>query len=229
MIRNIDRLSRRPRIWSNQELKKIAPFCKGNIINVSAWRDKDKEGNIYKNYFTHADDYVISNYKAGVRGLQGVEKEIFLDLTDDLPGELVQKFDVVFNHTTLEHIFDVDKAFSNLCNLSKDLVIIVVPFMQLMHGEYGDFWRFTPLCLRKLFEKNNLEMIYCNFNTEPNTSVYIFAVGSKKSSTWAGKFPNVNKRGLGIPYKNEVAGYNVVRNTSTFSSLISSIRRRLFN
>ena len=226
MKQGIDKRFRAPRIWSNQELKKIAPLCQGNIINVSAWQDEDKEGSIYKNYFPKAHSYVISNYKTEARGFQGVENEFFLDLTADLPGELVQKFDVVFNHTTLEHIFNVDKAFYNLCTLSKDLVIIIVPFMQEMHGDYGDYWRFTPLCLQKLFEKNSMSMIYCNFNSQPNTSVYIFAVGSKNPSEWAGKFPGLNKKGLGTPLQQEVAGYNVVTNTRSFSSLISSVSKR---
>jgi hypothetical protein len=223
-----DKKFREPRIWSNHELKKIAPFCRGSIINVSAWQDEDKEGTVYKKYFVNADSYMISNYKTEARGYQGVENEFFLDLTADLPNELVQKFDVVFNHTTLEHIFEVDKAFYNLCTLSKDLVIVVVPFMQEMHGDYGDFWRFTPLCMRKLFEKNGMEMIYCNFNNESNTSVYIFAVGSRKPSVWSGKLPNVNRQGLGTPYKQEVAGYNLVNNARSFSSLMSSISSRLF-
>jgi hypothetical protein len=228
MKHNVDRKFRVPRIWSNRELKKIAPLCRGNIINVSAWQDEDKEGTVYRKYFTNAESYMISNYKTEARGFQGVENEFFLDLTADLSPDLVQKFDVVFNHTTLEHVFEIDKAFYNLCSLSKDLVIIVVPFMQEMHGAYGDFWRFTPLCVERLFEKNGMEMIYCNFNNEPNTSVYIFAVGSKKPSAWTGKLPNMNKQGLGEPYSQEVAGYNLVRNARSFSSLISSVSRRLF-
>ena len=38
----------RHREWSNMELRKIAPTLTGDIINVSGWEDKDKEGGLYK-------------------------------------------------------------------------------------------------------------------------------------------------------------------------------------
>ncbi len=68
--------------------------------------------------------------------------------------------------------------------MSKDIVIIVVPFLQQQHAEYGDYWRFTPLTLKKLFEKNNMEMIYVNFNDNDKAAIYIFAIGSKHSQKW---------------------------------------------
>jgi hypothetical protein len=213
---SVDKKFRAARIWSNRVLKTIAPHCKGDVINVSAWKDEDKEGDHYKNYFSNASSYVISNYKSEARGFQGVENEFFLDLTIDLAPELHSKFDVVYNHTSLEHIFEVDKAFQNLCLMSKDLVIVVVPFMQEMHGDYGDYWRFTPLCLSRLYKKNNTEMIYCNFNNEPNTSVYILAVGSKNPAKWKNVLPDINKPGLGEDKKNDIMGYNVIRNKNRF-------------
>jgi hypothetical protein len=49
----------------------------------------------------------------------------------------------VLNHTTLEHVFDVHQALRVICALS-DAVIVVVPFMQHLHGpEDGDFWRLS--------------------------------------------------------------------------------------
>lgn len=33
---------RRPRLWSNSELKKIAHLFEGWVVNVSAWKDLDK-------------------------------------------------------------------------------------------------------------------------------------------------------------------------------------------
>lgn len=113
-----------------------------------------------------------------------MENEIFLDLTKPLPDELKQKFDVVFNHTTLEHIFDIFIAFKNLCELSKDVVIVVIPFLQEQHAEYGDYWRITPLAIEELFRRNNMKLIYINFNDWSNGSIYIFAIGSKYPEKW---------------------------------------------
>lgn len=68
-----------------------------------------------------------------MRGTSGLDNELFLDLESPLPEDLVDRFDVVFNHTTLEHIFNFHQAFDNLVEMSKDIVILVVPVMQQVH------------------------------------------------------------------------------------------------
>ena len=106
----------------------------------------------------------------------------FLDLEKELDTKYDKKFDIVFNHTTLEHIFNSFIAFKNLCQLSKDLVIIIVPFLQEEHGNYGDYWRFTPQTIKKLFEINNFNLIYLNYNDSSSESIYIFAIGSRNTN-----------------------------------------------
>jgi len=189
-----DRKFRRARIWSNKELKKIAHFFEGSVINVSGWKDEDKRGDFYKNYFKKASSYIVSNYK-GDSGFQGRDGEIYLDLEEDLKEENIGKFDVVFNHTTLEHIFDARRAFKNLCLLSRDIVIVVVPFLQELHPAeaYKDYWRFTPFAVKKLFEENGMELIYLNANNNKRESVYILAVGSKNPKKWIDKINYTNK------------------------------------
>lgn len=174
-----------PRNWSNTELKKVASFFKGKVVNVSGWQDKDKEGNYYKKYFTSAEEYYLTNYLSEVRGFQGnIKNEIFLDLEKDLSADLIKKFDVVFNHTTLEHVFDIFKAFENLCKLSKDIVIMVLPFIQEVHGDYGDYWRLTPQAINRLFIQNKYSLIYLNYSKNSKNSIYIFAIGSMKADKW---------------------------------------------
>lgn len=181
----MDRKSRLPRLWSNGELKKFSHLFNGNIINVSAWKDSDKDGKLYRDYFPNAISYSISNYKSEARGFQGADGEIFLDLTSELPNELKGKYEVVFNHTALEHIFEVDTAFSNLCAMTSDIVIVIVPFLQPMHADYGDFWRFTPTCIQKMFEKNGLKVLYSSFNTHVDAGTYVFSIASKHPEKWA--------------------------------------------
>lgn len=184
-------LNREPRFresrkWSNRELQKICSILAltGKVVNVSAWRDQDKEGASYRGaYFSSASEYWITNWRSEAFGYQGgLENELYLDLENDLPDELREKFDVVFNHTTLEHIFDVQKAFTNLCAMTKDMVIVVVPFLQEQHGSYGDYWRFTPWCIKRLFERNGLLPSYISVNDGPYDSVYIFAVAAKNEA-----------------------------------------------
>ena len=190
----LERRFRLPRVWSNSELRKIAPMMNGKIINVSGWKDQDKEGGHYKDYFINADSYFISNH-SGFRGIQGDLGEINIDLTATLPSELLQKFDVVFNHTTLEHILDVNTALKNLCLLSKDIVIIVVPVAQAQHESesWGDYWRFMPSSLRELFNLFGLSVVYESVSKNHNSGVYLFMVGSYHPERWTNKLPLTNK------------------------------------
>ena len=180
----IDRKYRVPRIWSNRELKKFAHLFSGEVINVSAWKDQDKEGKRYREYFPNAQSYSISNYKAEVMGFQGFDNEFYLDLSQDPDPKYLRRFDVVFNHTTLEHIYNIQKAFANLCSLSRDIVILVVPFLQPMHGDYGDYWRLTPSTVRNLFAENDFTLLYLTFNNQKKASVYIFAIASRNPGKW---------------------------------------------
>lgn len=180
----IDKKYYSSRIWSNRELMKFSHLFTGDVLNVSGWKDEDSEGGYYKQYFLKAKSYSISNYKSEIKGLQGFNNEFYLDLEDNLLEGLVKKWDVVFNHTTLEHIYNFNKAFKNMCLLSKDIVIIVVPFLQQMHGEYGDYWRFSPLAVKQLFDENHLSLVYLSFNNTPKHSVYIFSIASRNPEKW---------------------------------------------
>jgi len=179
----LDRKFRKPRVWSNQELRKVAPLFGGSIVNVSGWKDMDKEGKRYKDYFVNASDYWVTNFKSEARGYQGdLDNELFLDLEQDLDSSLVGRFDVVFNHTVIEHVFNVFKAFENLCLMTRDILIVVVPFLQEQHAEYGDFWRFTPLVIERLCSINKLEVVYINYNNKSSESIYVFVVASNGCS-----------------------------------------------
>ncbi len=171
---------RRPRVFSNNELKKFSHLFTGKILNASGWNDSDKQGAFYKDYFANADSYYISNYDKDKKGLQGLENEFFLDLEAQLPKHLSGEFDLVFNHTTLEHIYDVFKAFSNLASLTKDVLIIVVPYIQQVHGSgYYDYWRFTPHSMKALYSTENMKLRYLSANGNEKASIYLFCIGYK--------------------------------------------------
>lgn len=191
-MKRIDRQFRLARLWSNRELRRIAPMCDGIVANVSAGDDVDKEGQHYRDYFSSADEYWMTNYAdRDYRGFKNRPHELTLDLTVPLHEELLSRFDVVFNHTTLEHVFDVLTAFRNLCLMSRDLVILVVPFCQVQHENegYEDYWRFTPTCLRELFRTNQLSVVYESANNDFNAAVYIIMIASKNPAKWSSKMP----------------------------------------
>lgn len=183
------RVSRLARRWSNVELRKFASWFTGDIVNVSAWRDEDKSGAHYADYFTGKTSYTITNYKPEARGMQGAANEVFVDLEAPLDRALAGRFDVVFNHTVLEHIYEFQAAFANLCAMTRDVVIIVVPWLQPYHGDYGDYWRFSPLAVQRMFEANGLSPLYVSFNEDAFASVYVFAIGSKQPERWRERFP----------------------------------------
>jgi hypothetical protein len=228
----MERRFRLPRLWSNEELKKIAHLFNGDIINVSAWKDQDKEGGNYKQYFSNASRYFISNHPTLPKGYQQSENEILLDLEANAPEEFQQKFSVVLNHTVLEHIYDFNKAVENLCRLSNDIIITVVPFMQQMHGfydegGYGDYWRFTPLALQKMFERHGFSTIYQSYNKQENTSVYVFHVCSRMPEKWRAAMP------ASMPYKEakllggyaSFVGCNMITNDTEKKTFLQRIKR----
>ena len=182
---NLDKIYRVPRLWSNEELLKFSHIFEGTIINISGWKDNDKNGKRYNDYFNKSSKYYISNV-GGYRGECGFENEMFLDLEKKLPEKLIEQFDVVFNHTVLEHIFNIQQAFDNLCNLSNDIIITVVPFVQEQHStdDFGDYWRFTPQGIIENFKIRGFEMLYISTTPYQNTSKYIFSISSKKPERW---------------------------------------------
>ena len=189
---SIDRSFRLPRHWSNHTLHSIAPLFDGEVINVSGWDDRDKEGSRYREYFSAASGYFVSNH-SGIRGIDDAADttDLSLDLTAPVPAELQQRFDVVYNHTTLEHVFDVFKAFSNLCLMSRDIVIVVVPFAQEMHftASYGDYWRFTPMAVRELFRANGLDVVFEDASPHRYAGIYLLSVGSRRPTYWHERLP----------------------------------------
>lgn len=148
------------RQWSNRELGKISHLFNGDVINIGPCRDVDKEGDYYKSYFSNAKKYVIANFK-GEDGLTGSQDEIFLDLSVPLQDGL-DIYDLVFSHTVLEHVYPLSVAFDNACSLSRDCVLAVVPFIQCFHGRdgfYGDYNRFSPMLVERLFEERGFKVI----------------------------------------------------------------------
>lgn len=183
------RAFRRARIWSNQELEKFGGLFHGTVVNVSAWEDKDKEGRRYRDYFPSCASYHITNFGTDQGTLQGAENESFLDLEAELQPGLVGHFDVVFNHTTLEHVYEFRTAFRNLCRLSKDIVIIVVPWLQPLHTNYGDYWRFSPQAVVRLFEEQEMKTLHLSWTNTKRASVYVFAIASRNPGRWKHAFP----------------------------------------
>lgn len=193
-MRRLDRDSNRPRHWSNRELRKLGAKLGGNVINVSGWRDEDKDGGKYRDYFPSATAYTVSNYY-GAKGMDNGVKEVFLDLEAPLPTDMQGQYDVVFNHTVLEHVFEIRTAVKNLCALSRDAVLLVTPFLQHVHDldeSFGDYWRPTPQCLVRMLKENGMEVVYQSCNDTPWSIVYVVTLATRQSGKFAGQLGSFN-------------------------------------
>ena len=98
----VDKKFRSARKWSNLELKKFSHFLKGDVVNVSAYLDQDKEGKTYQRYFSQATTYSITNFDSDKKGLTGLKDEIYTQICEAYilkykPGEDIGIDDVTIS------------------------------------------------------------------------------------------------------------------------------------
>jgi hypothetical protein len=192
------------RKYSNLLLRQYAPLFSGSVINVSGWNDTDREGGNYRDYFPNKKEYTVSNFSTAERGVGSMKgsgvREIVLDLNAPLPEQYKRSFDVVFNHTTLEHIENAEIAFRNLAEMSRDALILVVPAMQNFHivKSYGDYWRMTPLAIGKFMLRYGFEPLVLVSNEQPFTPIYAFAIGVRDPKKYRGKIDPLRAFNFGV-------------------------------
>ena len=210
-FRNEKKRFKNARLWSNTILSELGPKFTGDIINVSGWRDSDKSNKFYgQDYFINSSTYAISNWHTESHGYEGVETNYLINLEEELnEKKLINNWDVVFNHTVLEHIFNVDNAIKSLCKMSRNYVIIVVPFLQEDHTDYGDYWRFTPRCLKKHFEKNNFRLVFISANDNKHDSIYIVAVAENIDMSI--NYPKIDFSNMKTNFVNELESIRLGR------------------
>ncbi len=90
-----------PRRWSNTELLRLAAHCPGDVVNVSGWKDQDKQGRHYQDYFSNARSYSITNFAGSGEVGDGAEGSLYFDLEGELPESLQNRFDSALCHTVL--------------------------------------------------------------------------------------------------------------------------------
>ena len=189
--RVLDKNFTNPRQYSNAMMRYYAPLFSGDVINVSGASDSDYYGSFYKDYFKTIDSYSISNAPTADKGLGSVSDksvtEIEIDLNKPVIDTLQKKYDVVLNHTTLEHVYEMHTAFKNLCDMSRDAVIIVVPVLQQIHirESFGDYNRPTTMGIAKMFKENGFTPLVVLTNNQPFAAVYCFAIGVRDPKKYA--------------------------------------------
>jgi hypothetical protein len=233
---------RKPRLRTNKILERFAHYFEGSVVNVSASNDSDKNCSLidyycgdydagirYKTYFKNATSYYLTNYPNDETPSYLSDEEVIpLDLEADLADDLKYQFDVVFNHTVLEHVFDIFTAFRNLCLMSRDIVITVVPQCQQIHDferGYADYWRFTPFSVDKLFAINGFTVLFRETTYGFSESQYLFYIASRNAKKWTNRFPSVSGLEQYISRRND--GSSSTR-YSTFVRIFDGCIRRFF-
>lgn len=173
------------RYWSNDELNAVINKFGDykTVINVSGWKDSDKEGHNYKDYFKKNTKYAISNFPDDNHKGISSGSDVKINLTLELPIELINQFDIALNHTVLEHIEYPEFAFNQISKLTTDLIITVIPWSQSLHfsaGQFGDYYRISPFLMRKWHENNGFKILYESYSPPYAPETYLFYVGSKK-------------------------------------------------
>ncbi len=77
-------------------------------------------------------------------------------VSSEPPGQ----YDVVICEQVLEHVPEPDAAVRTLRRLARPggHILVSTPFLIRIHGAPDDYWRFTPLGLKTLLERQGLEV-----------------------------------------------------------------------
>lgn len=96
--------------------------------------------------------------------------DIIFNLNDDLPNNLHEKFDVVYDGGVIEHVFDVGKALRSMCQMVSGggIILNLNPIANYLHNV---FWNISPELFIEFYQANGykiLESSIITFLSETN-------------------------------------------------------------
>jgi len=132
----------------------------------------DKNINKYSYYiYGRILDVGSGSAKRYVKYFKKVEQYLTLDINPDNKPDIIgdaeeipakeNSFDSIICTQVLGDILFPDKAIKEFYRVLKPggAVLLTEGFIDELHGEPIDYWRFTPYGLKALFEKNNFEVL----------------------------------------------------------------------
>jgi SAM-dependent methyltransferase len=91
--------------------------------------------------------------------------ETILDLNEPVPDEMKQRFDLVWEGGTLEHVFDIAQALANCASMCRlgGMVFHALPMNWLNHG----FYNVNPTLMVDFHEDNGFRTIGLQGSANP--------------------------------------------------------------
>ena len=148
----------RKRIWESMEHYRqlLNPDNKGwHILEIGIDGDEKPSGN--HKYFGRGNNWQTLDF------LLELEPDIVADITDNNLAS--DNWDLVICSQNLEHIFDFQKAISEIFRIlkSRGYAIIDCPWEFPYHGlpVYDDYWRISDTAMKRLLIDAKFQIIEC--------------------------------------------------------------------
>lgn len=127
------------------------------------WSDLAERQDHPPDYFPDDKDFCrLLGYERAlavdVDGREGAE--IVFDLNLPLPPELHDRFDVVYNNGTLEHLFNVPMALDNIFKFLRVGGTVIHSCLMNNEVEHG-FYQFSPTLFYDYYANNNWSVLDC--------------------------------------------------------------------
>lgn len=100
--------------------------------------------------FNHVDSMDVSNFEGA---------SIVHDLNNPVPNYLINKYDLVYDGGTLEHIFDFPQSLRNIYDLLKSGGIVIHCSPVNNHVDHG-FYQFSPGLFFDYYQNNCFDVVH---------------------------------------------------------------------
>ena len=146
-VAHLNELQNKGTILQNCYLQELfAPRLSGSVLNIGAGTANLK--------YRHAEMFGVAEYHT-LEPSAEMQCTFVASATDMQPVES-NRYDWVMSTAVLEHVDDPWAAAREHIRAAKPggFIYVVVPFDQVMHPakDFGDYFRFTPQGVRKMFE-----------------------------------------------------------------------------
>ena len=117
-------------------------------------------GNFNLNKKSFFNDFSYKQANFFFCDLKKIEQKNYFSINLEKKNFIKKKFDNIIIFNVLEHVFDIDNAFSELNKLLKPngKLFISTPFLYRYHKAPKDYFRFTFDFYEKITKKKNLKL-----------------------------------------------------------------------